>query len=235
LPVRLKNSSIARLFDRLYFWKELFGLLSEESETVYLTDGGHIESLGLYELLRRRCKLIVAIDGDEDPEMSFGNLVTLERYARIDLGIRIDLPWAAVRDASRRASEEIVRSGGLSPSQAANGPHCALGTIHYPAKVGETHEHDSTGVLLYVKSSFTGDESDYIVDYKRRHSDFPHETTLDQFFSEEQFEVYRALGFHAVNSAFNRADKVAMKPEPVSWQGDRTAIPLERRMLDIFG
>ena len=25
---------------------------------------------------------------------------------------------------------------------------------------------------------------------------FPHESTGDQFFSEEQFEVYRALGFH---------------------------------------
>jgi hypothetical protein len=29
---------------------------------VYLTNGGHIENLGLYELLRRRCKLIIAID-----------------------------------------------------------------------------------------------------------------------------------------------------------------------------
>ncbi|MBR0697989.1 patatin-like phospholipase family protein [Bradyrhizobium lablabi] len=231
----LEKSWIAHLFDRLYFLKELFGLLSEESDTVYITDGGHIENLGLYELLRRRCKMIVVIDGDADPEMSFGDLVTLERYARIDFGIRIDLPWTALRDASRRASEEIAASGGLSPSQAAHGPHCALGTIHYPRKVGETDEDDSTGVLLYVKSSFTGDENDYIVDYKRRHPDFPHETTLDQFFSEEQFEVYRALGFHAVNSAFNRADKVAMKPELVPWQGDKTAIPLERRMLDIFG
>src|SRR5262249_53773334 len=146
----LKKSLIARSFDRLYFFKELFGLLSEESETVYLTDGGHIENLGLYELLRRRCKLIVAIDGDEDPEMSFGDLVTLERYARIDFGVRIDLPWAALRDESRRASQEIVKSSGLSPGQESHGPHCALGTIHYPGKAGETHEDDSTGVLLFV-------------------------------------------------------------------------------------
>jgi hypothetical protein len=103
----LKQPRIARLFDRLYFLKELFGLLSEESETVYITDGGHIENLGLYELLRRRCKLIVAIDGDTDPEISFGDLVTLQRYARIDFDIRIDLPWAALRDANRRASKGI--------------------------------------------------------------------------------------------------------------------------------
>ena len=231
----LKKPLIMRLFDRLYFLKELFGLLSEDSETVYVTDGGHIENLGLYELLRRRCKLIVAVDGDADPDMSFGDLVTLERYARIDFGLSVDLPWAALRDTSRQASADILRTGGLPPSQAAHGPHCALGTIHYPRKAEEADEGDSTGVLLYVKSSFTGDENDYIVDYKRRNPDFPHETTLDQFFSEEQFEVYRALGFHAVNSAFSRADKVAMNSEPAFWQGHDTAIPLERKMLDIFG
>jgi Patatin-like phospholipase len=231
----LKKPLLMRLFDRLYFLKELFGLLSEDSETVYVTDGGHIENLGLYELLRRRCKLIVAVDGDADPDMSFGDLVTLERYAHIDFGLGVDLPWAALRDTSRQASADILRTGGLPPSQAAHGPHCALGTIHYPRKAEETDEGDSTGVLLYVKSSFTGDENDYIVDYKRRNPDFTHETTLDQFFSEEQFEVYRALGFHAVNSAFNRADKVAMNPEPAFWQGHDTAIPLERKMLDIFG
>ncbi len=231
----LRKSPILRLFDRLYFFKELFGLLSEESETVYVTDGGHIENLGLYELLRRRCRLIVAIDANSDPEMSFGDLVILERYARIDFGVRIDLPWAALRDASQRASKEIVGCGKLLPPEAPNGPHCALGTIYYPKTAGETDKDDSTGVLLYVKSSFTGDENDYIVDYKRRHPDFPNETTLDHFFSEEQFEVYRALGFHAVKSAFDGADKVAMRPQPMPWQGPNTTIPLEKKMLDIFG
>jgi hypothetical protein len=44
----------------------------------------HIENLGIYELPRRRCELIIAIDAEADPEMSFGSLVTLQRYARID-------------------------------------------------------------------------------------------------------------------------------------------------------
>jgi hypothetical protein len=30
--------------------------------------------------------------------------------------------------------------------------------------------------------------------------------TADQFFTEEQFEVYRALGFHAVSGLFDRHD-----------------------------
>jgi len=47
-----------------------------------------------------------------------------------------------------------------------------------------------------------------VMDYRRRHPDFPHETTIDQFFSEEQFEVYRALGFHAARGLFIGRDKV---------------------------
>jgi hypothetical protein len=51
-----------------------------------------------------------------------------------------------------------------------------------------------------------------VLDYKIRYRDFPHETTGDQFFSEEQFEAYRALGFHAVDGFFGGSDKFAFLP-----------------------
>jgi hypothetical protein len=51
--------------------------------------------------------------------MSFGSLVTLERYARIDFSLRIDLPWAALCDTSRDTSAEILKSGGQPPRQGA--------------------------------------------------------------------------------------------------------------------
>jgi hypothetical protein len=233
------KSLIAWFFAKLYFLNELLGLLTESSATVYLTDGGHIENLGVYELLRRRCKLIIAVDAEADPEMTYGALLTLQRYARIDQSIRIDLPWAAVRDATHDASAEIAKTGGVTPASAPHGPHCALGTIYYPRKTQTDPQHEpeseSTGLLLYIKSSLTGDENDYIVDYKRRNPTFPHETTADQFFTEEQFEVYRALGFHAVNSAFKGADIVAMNPVSAAWQGAGTALPLEKRLREILG
>jgi hypothetical protein len=47
-----------------------------------------------------------------------------------------------------------------------------------------------------MKSSMSGDENDYVVDYKRRNLGFPQESTLEQLFSEEQLEAYRALGEH---------------------------------------
>jgi hypothetical protein len=80
------------------------------------------------------------------------------------------------------------------------GPHCAVGKIYYP---------EGEGRILYVKSSVSGDENDYVMDYKRRRASFPHETTGDQFFTEEQFEAYRALGFHALQGFFSGRDHVA--------------------------
>jgi hypothetical protein len=97
------------------------------------------------------------------------------------------------------------------PQQPPNGgPHIAVGTIDYGPGEGEK------GYLVYVKSSLSGDENDYIRDYQRRNTSFPQETTGDQFFSEEQFEVYRALGFHMVHGLLSGEDDV-----PVRWPAER--------------
>jgi Patatin-like phospholipase len=173
--------------ESLYLVKEVVSRLDEKSAEIYLTDGGHIENLGIYELLRRRCRLIIVVDGEADQEMNFSGFIKLQRYARIDLGIRIEMKWDKVRYASLEAQK------GKAASE--KGPHCAIGKIEY----SETE----SGALVYIKSSVTGDENDYITDYNRRFKAFPHETTGDQFFSEEQFEVYRALGFHMAKGLLN--------------------------------
>jgi hypothetical protein len=53
------------------------------------------------------------------------------------------------------------------------------------------------GYLLYVKATLTGTEPKDIYNYSRAHELFPHESTGDQMYSEEQFESYRELGAHA--------------------------------------
>jgi hypothetical protein len=181
-----------------YFLLELFGRLHERLKSVYLSDGGHIENLGLYELLKRRCRVIIVVDAEADREMAFGSFNTLVRYARIDLGLEIDLPWQQITDKSLATGKAIDDKGETKKSK---GPHCAIGQITYP--------NGRKGVLVYIKSSLTGDENDYVFHYKKRYSDFPHETTLDQMFSEEQFEAYRALGYHAAYGLFDRRDDFA--------------------------
>jgi hypothetical protein len=186
----------------LFLWSEITGRLYENADAVYLTDGGHIENLGVYELLRRRCKVIIAVDAEADAPMNFSSLMTLQRYARIDLGILINLPWTPIRTDTLAW---MNCNAGKSPPPApviSHGPHVAIGTIDYGG--GEK------GYLVYIKSSLTGDENDYIRDYARRNDRFPHETTGDQFFSEEQFEVYRALGFHMTHEFLSGDDEVVV-------------------------
>jgi Patatin-like phospholipase len=186
------------IWANFYFLVELLGLLNERRKSVYLTDGGHIDNLGIYELLKRRCRVIIAIDAEADPQMAFGSFNTLVRYGRIDLGLEIDLPWQQLADKSLATGKAIDKHG---HTERLNGPHCVIGQITYPT--------GSKGILVYIKSSLSGDENDYVLHYKRRYSAFPHETTLDQMFSEEQFEAYRALGYHAAYGLFDRRDSFA--------------------------
>ena len=181
------------LYAKLLFFKEVTSNLDERSSNVYLTDGGHIENLGVYPLLLRGCRLIIAIDAEADPEYSFSSLTKMERYARIDLGIRIDLPWRDIAAASRKVDKTLASEPFDTGLATNKGPHVAVGRIYYA--------DGANGVLVYVKASMSGDERDYILDYKRRFAAFPHETTGDQFFTEEQLEAYRALGFHVLSRA----------------------------------
>jgi predicted acylesterase/phospholipase RssA len=216
-PRRVANPGFLKfrnIWANFYFLLELFGRLHERLKSVYLTDGGHIENLGLYELLKRRCRVIIAVDAEADWEMAFGSFNTLVRYARIDLGLEIDLPWQQITDKSLATSKAIDEKGDTKKSK---GPHCAIGQITYP--------NGRKGILVYIKSSLTGDENDYVFHYKKRYSDFPHETTLDQMFSEEQFEAYRALGYHAAYGLFDRRDDFA-KLDPKEFPKAREQVAL---------
>lgn len=181
---------------RAFMWSEITGRLYENSNHVYLTDGGHVENLGVYELLKRQCGLIVVVDAEADVALRFPSFITLQRYARIDLGVRIDMPWDDIRQTT--CDWMGLHAGGDTPLTPQAGPHAAIGRIDYG--------QGRTGHILYIKSSLTGDENDYVRDYARRNDRFPHESTGDQFFSEEQFEVYRALGFHIAHRLLNGSD-----------------------------
>ncbi len=176
----------------------------KRSGFVFLTDGGHIDNLGVYELLRRRCKLIIVIDGEADPAFNSGSLVQVERFARIDLNVIVRMNWAPIGARTRGVADEIKNNRlTIEP-----GPHVALGSISYPP-LTPTGAREK-GALVYIKASLSGDESDYVLAYRRANPAFPNETTLEQLFSEEQFEAYRALGEHIARRFLDGRDGVAV-------------------------
>jgi hypothetical protein len=171
------------------FW-ELFSQTDARSKFVYLSDGGHFDNLGVYELVRRRCRYIIVSDASADSTLNFFDLADVIRKCRVDFGIRIEIDTAPLR------------------RPAAGGPsmwHCAVGLIRYD-------DLDPTalpGLFVYLKATLTGDEPTDVKEYAARFPTFPHQTTVDQFFTESQFESYRALGYHIADTVFRQALKGA--------------------------
>jgi hypothetical protein len=90
--------------------------------------------------------------------------------------------------------------------------HAMLCRVHYPAISAQPA---TTGLILYLKLSVTGNEPELIRRYRTLHPDYPHQTTLDQFFDEEQFEAYRRLGVHVGEGLFSRVLMKATNPATV--------------------
>jgi hypothetical protein len=79
--------------------------------------------------------------------------------------------------------------------------HSIMCRVKYP----KPDSKPETGLILYLKLSDTGDEIELIKRYRAVNPDFPHQSTLDQFFDEEQFEAYRQLGVHVAEGLFSPA------------------------------
>ena len=197
--------------------KEALGLTSDRSEYVYLSDGGHFDNLGLFEMVLRRCRLIVVLDGGCDPELGFDDLGNALRKIRIDLKIPI-----VFDDAHMRSLRERTR-------------RCAVASIRYSAVDGACAD----GWLLYIKPVRLGDEPPDVMSYAAAHPTFPHQSTSEQWFDESQTESYRMLGLFTVDEILRgwrsgRVDELQRHVEnvylgaagPVSPEAPKTPPPL---------
>jgi hypothetical protein len=153
--------------------RELLGRSDDVGRAVYLSDGGHFDDLGLYEMIRRRCRHIIVVDAGQDENAQFTDLGNAARKVFIDFGVRIVFK-PAVAIGSRSVPINPVR-----------GSACA--DIHYP-------EGGPVGKLIYLRPCDLPDVQIDVRSYRNANMDFPHESTLDQWFSESRFESYRGLG-----------------------------------------
>lgn len=161
---------------------EALGLTDDHSPYVYLSDGGHFENMGLFEMVLRRCKLIVVSDAGADPDYGFKDLGNAVRKIRIDLGVPIEFP-----------SMPIHKLGGCEGA----GRYCAVGRIEYSAVDGP---QAPDGVIIVLKPVLLGNEPRDVSDYAAQNKLFPQQPTSDQFFGESQFESYRQLGYFAART-----------------------------------
>jgi len=168
---------------------EALGHSDNTSPYVYLSDGGHFENLGLYEMILRRAHLVVVADGSQDPQSRFEDLAGAVRKIRIDLGIPIDfiggMPIYGKDDKEHKGETR----------------YCAVGLVRYSCADRDTSGKPAKdGVIIYIKPAITGGEPIDILNYASTSRAFPHESTADQNYTEQQLESYRALGSHVLQT-----------------------------------
>lgn len=154
--------------------------LRENSRFLQISDGGHFENLGIYELIRRKANLIIACDGAADPDYNFTDLSNALEKVRTDFGVLINIGMEQLDSMIPKKETDA------SPVAFAQ-QGFIVADILYPDR--------DPGTLVYIKSSFFEALSADLYGYKKAHQEFPDEPTGDQFFDEKQFEAYRELGY----------------------------------------
>lgn len=156
----------------LYMFRDMFGAgLNETQKYIHLSDGGHFENLGVYELVRRRCQHIVSVDAGADPNFQFKDLAKLTELIRVDFGAKLTLDITPL----------LPDENGISQSA------YVIGDITYSC--------GTKAQLIYIKSTLQSGLGADVMGYKKQNKSFPDQSTIDQFFDELQFEAYRELGF----------------------------------------
>ncbi|MCX2574943.1 patatin-like phospholipase domain-containing protein [Pedobacter sandarakinus] len=160
-----------------YLIYDMFGKSDINKDYVCLSDGGHFDNMGIYELVRRKCSYILLCDAEEDVNATCEGLANAIRRCRIDFGVEIKINLNKIIEKDK---------DGFVESQTVEGE------IRYP-------EDDApSGKIVYVKTALTGRESVDIRQYYLANDKFPQESTGDQFFDEAQFESYRKLGYQSI-------------------------------------
>ncbi|WER49704.1 hypothetical protein CupriaWKF_21480 [Cupriavidus sp. WKF15] len=172
----------------------------------YLSDGGHFDNTGVYELLRpgRDVSLIVLCDAGGDINYRFGDLANLIRLARIDHGLEIvvDTEAATTHPVLSRVFglPEDFGPGG----QGAAAGKCAVLLNVYRAGPGAA-PRDPVCRIVLLKPRLADWAPADVRQYGADHPAFPQEATSDQFFDEAQWESYRALGLAIGQRVFDGA------------------------------
>lgn len=233
LPRPLVGSGKPNHFN-VFIAESMPGGFTEKARWLQLSDGGHFENLAIYELVRRRAKLILISDAGADPEFGFGDVQNTVRRVSQDFGATIDFGkpfWTraayartfgispekldeVAEDHRRNRISSLVprRPTGYPVDGLAAGHGYIVGSILYPA-VDDTPQE--WGIVIYVKATMIDGLSLETRGYKTDNPEFPHQSTADQFFDEAQFEAYRELGF-AIGEDMIRGVRLAALLERVT-------------------
>ncbi|WPP00811.1 patatin-like phospholipase family protein [Pseudomonas sp. HR96] len=193
---------VQRFATQSYLFREFTAQFhGHRNDLMYLSDGGHFENTGAYELLRsdRNIELIVMCDCGCDPEYRFNDLANLVRLARIDMKLDIR------EDTAVSKHFELGRVFGtpdhFQHSRKEPGEKCALLYDVFDMPQDGRSATLKCRILVLKPRLMTTLGVD-VLNYAQSNEAFPQQPTSDQFFDEAQFESYRQLGLAIGRAVF---------------------------------
>lgn len=163
-------------------FKEITQTYDQTDPNLYATDGGHWENLGLVELIRRRCAVIICIDASGDPPGTYATFKEAIKLAKLECDATVDLSEQAWKDLA--VSEDDVAT-----------TNYGRGTV--------TYDDGTKADLLYVKSAIMKSSPLDIQRYASADTKFPNYSTADQLLSSQELEYMIHLGYASMDDALN--------------------------------
>lgn len=161
-PIALSEGLSALPLVRMgYYVKEIFGIYDAHDDYMFVSDGGHWDNLGLVELLRRRCQVIVCIGASGDKPGTYTTLDEAFEQAVIS-GIIVEKPDVSVSNAAVRAIK-VEYAGDKVDNEA---PFATV--LH--AKLGRFNELNGS-----------------VAAYAAHDKKFPNYSTVNQWLRDQQF------------------------------------------------
>ena len=180
-------SSVLRLPSR---W---FGKYNEGSTFTAISDGGHFDNSGLYELFRRKVNFILFVDGGQDPDYKFENFINLLLRVREDFP---DVDFESARIGRSRLDDMVATEDSIFPhGRKVSKTATSVIDFHYRDASG----NKTQATLVYLKLTTIKNLPDAIKGYQARNEKFPHDPTIDQFFDPAQFSAYLEIGRYLAN------------------------------------
>ncbi len=174
-------------------FKEMFGLYDENDPNVYATDGGHWENLGLVELIRRECDVIICLDATADPPGSYTTLRQAIQLAALEC-------CAVIEVSDETWSTLAMDEYGMCKRN--------FGRAKVKYHDSETGALRKTGHILYVKAAVMSRTSLPIQRYASADRTFPQYSTGDQFLRDDELNHLMQLGFESVKMALEEHPEI---------------------------
>jgi hypothetical protein len=176
---------------------EAFGSTKIDDRWIYVTDGGHLDNLGLVEAVRRMPRRVLAFSASNDPDGSWQDVGSATSVIRADLGIDLAATDRDYQDSWMRLTAAppydidvlVIRASLLDPKKVADTGSAPPGRPASAADQARRQWDIEHPTPVDVLAFDTMDKT------------FPRTSTGRQDFGDLEFESYRRLGEYLVDRA----------------------------------